>query len=56
MNKQILIEQRIDFVSLAIDADIVDIDLIRSRIMRVSSEEKLREIVKARLARIISKR
>ncbi len=49
-------EKDIDFVSAAIDADLVDIDLIRSRIMRVSSEEKLREIVKARLARIISKR
>jgi len=44
----------IDFVSVAIDADLVDIDLIRSRITMVSNNDNMREIVINRLGRIIS--
>ncbi len=47
-------EKDIDFVSVAIDADIVDIDLIRSRITMVSNNDNMREIVINRLGRIIS--
>lgn len=47
-------EKDIDFVSVAIDVGIVDIDLIRSRIMMVPSDNK--QIVIARLARIMSRK
>jgi len=49
-------EKDIDFVSVAIDANIVDIDLIRSRITGIPNDDRQHEIVMARLTRIISKK
>jgi hypothetical protein len=46
-------EKDIDFVSVAINVDIVDVNLIRSRIMMVSNNDYKRQVVIDRLDRII---
>jgi hypothetical protein len=46
-------EKDIDFVFAAIEANIVDIELIRSRIKMVPNDDNQQEIVMARLTRIV---
>ena len=46
-------EKDIDFVSVAINVDIVDVNLIRSRIMMVSNHDHIRQVVIERLNRIL---
>ena len=47
-------EKDIVFVSEAIRVDIVDVNVIRSRIMMVSKNDHIRQVVIDRLHRIIS--